>query len=148
MPAEYSLRLGSVNPENAACCLGFADRRGVIDFDGQADEPAIRHTRHDGGLDLADEPDGLAHLHPPDDRQLDALAVYFNSIRMLLIRAGVGAEAVVGYALLLETRILRAASKEVLEGRTKILNSLLRRVLGDFRHPWKRFGFQRIQFTT
>ena len=129
---------------NATCHLGFANRYRVINFDAQADEPAIRRARHDGGFDLAVEADGFAHFHPTDDREFDTLAVYVNRIWMQFIRAGVSPKTVVGHSLFLEAGIFGAAFKEVLEGCAEVLDSLLRCVLRHLQHPREGVRFQRI----
>jgi hypothetical protein len=145
MPAEYSLRLGSVNPENTTYYLGFANRRNVIDFDAQADEPTIRRARHDGGFDIADEPNGLTHLDPADDGQFDPLTINLNRVRMRFIGAVVGAETVACNSFLLELRVFGAAFKEVFEGGAEVLDGLLGCGFRHFQHPRKSGCLDRIE---
>ena len=132
---------------NAADRLGFADWWNVIDFDTQADEPAIRYARNDGGFDVPDEPDGFAHLDPADDRQLDPLAINLNRVGVRLIRAGISAETVACNSFLLELRVFGASLKEVLEGGAKVLDGLLWCVFRHFQHPREGIVLDRVQRT-
>lgn len=117
----------------------------MTNFDAQTDEPAIRRARDDSGFDVSDEPDGLAHLDPANDGQLDTLPINLDRVRMRFIRSWIGAETIACNSFLLELWVFGAAFEEILEGCAKVLDGLLGCVLGYFQHPRESVVFDRIE---
>src|SRR5712691_9203587 len=139
----YGCQTGNAEIDSAHL-LAFADRRLMLNLDGQADKPSVGGTRHDRRLDLAVEPQRLMHSHPAKNGQLDAPPVDFDGVPVVLVRSIVGAETV-GNAFFLEPGILAFAGEELLERCTKVLDPLLRRVLGDFKHPRELLSLAVVQ---
>jgi hypothetical protein len=96
---------------------------------------AVRDTTH--------EAKRLAHLYPTDDRELDALAIDLNDMRVIFVRAVVGPETVM-LSLLFERRVLTGAGKKVPEG-TQILDGPLRGVLRHIPHPRELFILDAVE---
>src|SRR5262249_46498960 len=117
--------------------LVFAIGWSVLDLNRQAHKPTIGGARHHPPLDLTNEAKRLPHLHPADNRELDALIVHLDSVGVIFVRTVISPETVV-FSLLFELRMVESpltlrlleVSEVILERGPEVLDRLLRRVLG------------------